>query len=187
MLSRSSQTLFTASLSCASCFLAASTTPPQASTPRRVPALCDEILPASRQHGCRRQRILSFEVPVLFPSHARRQSDADSTDRVAPIAPSVSQNQHLHQDKMGKSPKAACVPPREWIPLIQLFHICDFSLPTRLCPFFFKGPKFGLCPAGTTDFSNTWHASRSDSITPSSNVSFLGLVLDGPIGINYTK
>ena len=86
MLSRPSQTLFTAPLSCANCFLAALTTPPQASTPRCVPALCDDPLPTSRQHGCRRQRILSFELPVLFP---RRQSDADSTDRVAPIAPSV--------------------------------------------------------------------------------------------------
>ena len=96
-----------APLSCANCFLAASTPPPLASTPRRVPALCDETLPTSPQHGGRRQRILSFEGPVLFPTHARRRRDADSTDRVAPIAPPC-QNQHQHQDKMAKSFLVPC-------------------------------------------------------------------------------
>ena len=81
-------------------------------------------------------------------------------------------------------PKAACVPPREWIPLKQLFHVCDISLPTRLCPFF-KRPKFGLCPKRTTDFFKyvARLEFRTRSLRPIMTLSLVSFLMDQPESI----
>ena len=184
-------------LSCANCFLAALTTPPQASTPRCVPALCDETLPTSPQHGvggrgfCR-SRCLSCFQPMRGGDGMRNPPTAWLRSH-----PPCQKTKTYIKTKWARAssslggpyhyPKAACVPPREWIPLMQLFHICDFSLPTRL----FFSSNVRTVASVQKERQNLFQICEMprgpDSITPSNIVSFLGLVLDGPIGINYSK